>query len=105
MEYVLKNYGNPDRSKWEPLTDRRIPFGVTGLLFAGFNPARQFAGAFTVSIFPDGPDNIKIEIWNRTSFTSFSYHQYPSWGRHSIGNFGLPAGNVDQYFKWSQPFP
>lgn len=103
--YTEKNKNVSCRSDYTPLTNYPGKFGIPGLLKAGLNPARQFVGSYTIRIDPDGPNKIKINLWNTTSVESGTYGIGPEYERHSIGIFGLSGGNVEQNYSWSQAYP
>jgi RHS repeat-associated protein len=103
--YTAQNAGCKNRAQFKPLVREPEKFGLRGLAGAGFNPARQFVGSYNLSIYPNGPDSILIRLWNTTSVTSLLYGVGPNWGRHAIGPFGLPGGNMVQTYTWTQPYP
>jgi hypothetical protein len=73
-----KNAGKTCCDKLLPMTSYDCPFGITGLITAGLNPAQQFMGKYKVDIIPTGNYEVRFHISNTTSLTSFLYGLGPS---------------------------
>jgi hypothetical protein len=93
-----KNEGRPFE-QWEPVTNYRGTFGLTGLLGAGSDPTEQFVGSYRVDIFPEEGLTARFEVTNTTSVESFLYGVGPAYEREDL-SYG---GNMRQTYTWIEP--
>jgi hypothetical protein len=92
--FYKKNAGKPC-GEWEPLTNYKADFGLKGLWKAGTDPTEQFVGSYRVDIIPNSDGTLNINLYNSTSFTSFSYGLGPNWN-------GGPGGTQTQIYHWTE---